>query len=191
MRQANWRVHAESGSGNATSMIGLCQEGKSCPDALRRSAGVILLDSSPRVSGFSAAVPIRDRTRLPFADAAFLQLLRRLNLCFPASLETYRWEHRKLSLLRPVALTARPGRPRTEEILLVRCHVLRSDAAAPLCSLKIPLPTIDGHEVGHQLSCHCQRRAIRITLLFFLVVQHGQLRTIAWGHLRRLDQRSL
>ncbi len=25
--------------GNATSMIGLCQEGKSSPDALRRSAG--------------------------------------------------------------------------------------------------------------------------------------------------------
>ena len=58
-------------SGNATSMIGLCQEGKSSPDALRRSAGVILSDSSPRVSGFSAAVPIRNRTRLPFADAAF------------------------------------------------------------------------------------------------------------------------
>jgi hypothetical protein len=36
-------------SGNATSMIGLCQEGKSSPDALRRSAGVILFDSSPRV----------------------------------------------------------------------------------------------------------------------------------------------
>jgi hypothetical protein len=29
-------------SGNATSMIGLCQEGKSSPDALRRSAGVNL-----------------------------------------------------------------------------------------------------------------------------------------------------
>ena len=58
-------------SGNATSMIGLCQEGKSSPDALRRSAGVIRLDSSPRVCGFPAAVPIRDRTRLPFADAAF------------------------------------------------------------------------------------------------------------------------
>jgi hypothetical protein len=28
-------------SGNATSMIGLCQAGKSSPDALRRSAGVI------------------------------------------------------------------------------------------------------------------------------------------------------
>ena len=46
-------------SGNATSMIGLCQEGKSSPDALRRSASVNLFDSSPRVFGFSAAVPIR------------------------------------------------------------------------------------------------------------------------------------
>jgi hypothetical protein len=42
-------------SGNATSMIGLCQEGKSSPNALRRSAGVIsfrfvvacVLDSRP------------------------------------------------------------------------------------------------------------------------------------------------
>src|SRR5579863_8370533 len=68
----NWsQVESKHLSDNATSMIGLCQEGKSSPDALRRSAGVILLDSSPRVSGFSAAVPIPDRTRLPFADAAF------------------------------------------------------------------------------------------------------------------------
>jgi hypothetical protein len=36
-------------SGNATSMIGLCQEGKSSPDALRRSAGANLFHSSPRV----------------------------------------------------------------------------------------------------------------------------------------------
>jgi hypothetical protein len=35
-------------SGNATSMIGLCQEGKSSPDALGRSAGV-------NDSGFFAA----------------------------------------------------------------------------------------------------------------------------------------
>jgi len=33
----------------ATSMIGLCQEGKSSPDALRRSAGVIPSGPSPRV----------------------------------------------------------------------------------------------------------------------------------------------
>jgi hypothetical protein len=159
-------------SGYATSMIGLCQEGKSSPDALRRSAGVILIDLR-RV--FVASQPwflfeIEPDFHLLTQP---LQLLRRLTLCFPASLETYRWEHRKLALLRPVALTARPGGPRTEEILLIRCHVLRSDAATGLCSLKIPLPTIDGHEVGHQLSCHCQRRAIGIALLLFLVVEHG------------------
>src|ERR1700722_1797836 len=34
-------------SGNASSMIGLCQQGKSSPDALRRSADVILFDSPP------------------------------------------------------------------------------------------------------------------------------------------------
>jgi len=36
-------------SAKATSMIGLCQEGKSSPDALRRSAGTNLFASSARV----------------------------------------------------------------------------------------------------------------------------------------------
>ena len=35
-------------SGPATSMIGLCQEGKSSPDALRRSAGANLFLILPR-----------------------------------------------------------------------------------------------------------------------------------------------
>jgi hypothetical protein len=46
-----------------TSMIGLCQEGKGSPDALRRSAGTNLSDSSPRVD-LSAVVPLLDRTEL-------------------------------------------------------------------------------------------------------------------------------
>jgi hypothetical protein len=53
--------------GNATSMIGLCQEGKSSPDALRRSAGVNLFGFFAACVGLSAVVPIRDRTRLPLA----------------------------------------------------------------------------------------------------------------------------
>jgi hypothetical protein len=53
-----------------------------------------------------------------------------------------------------VGLRARPGRQRAEEILLVRRHVLRSDAVTRLYHLKIPLPTVDGHEVGHQLPCY-------------------------------------
>jgi hypothetical protein len=136
-------------------------------------------------------VPLPDRTRLPFAVADQRVVLnRRLSLCFPASLETNQREHPELALLRPVGLTARPGRPRIEEILLVRRHVLRSDFAR-LCYLKIPLPTVDGHEIGHQLSCYRQRCAIRIALLSFLVVEHGQFRVIARCHLRRLDQRGL
>ena len=153
-------------------MIGLCQEGKSSPDALRRSAGVILFDSSPRVCGFQPWFLFEIEPDFHLLTQLFAAA-QKIDFVFPASLETYRWEHRKLALLRPVALTARPGRPRTEEILLIRCQVLRSDAATRLCSLKIPLPTIDGHQVGHQLSCHCQRRAIGIALLFFLVVEHG------------------
>src|SRR4029077_1312742 len=70
--------------------------------------------------GLSAVVPISDRTRLPFAVSDQRVVLhRRLSLCFPASLETNQREHPELALLRPVGLTARPGRPRAEEILLV------------------------------------------------------------------------
>ena len=75
-------------------------------------------------------------------------LNRRLSLCFPASLETNQWEHPELALLRPAA---RPGRQRAEETLLVHRHALRSDAVT-LHNLKVPVPTIDRHEVRHQLS---------------------------------------
>jgi tetratricopeptide (TPR) repeat protein len=40
--------------------------------------------------------------------------------------------------------------------------------------LKNPLPTVDRHEVSHQLSRHCQRCAIGVAFLFFLVIEHGQ-----------------
>src|SRR5467141_3164244 len=107
-------------SGNPTSMIGLCQEGKGSPDALRRSAGVNSFWFFAACVGLSAVVPISYRTRLPFAVSDQRVVLnRRLSLCFPASLETNQWEHSELALFRSVGLTARPGRLRAEEILLV------------------------------------------------------------------------
>src|SRR5713101_4717164 len=109
---------------------------------------------------------MRFRTRLPFAVSDQRVVLhRRLSLCFPASLETYQREHPELALLRPVGLTARPGRLRAEEIFLVHRRALRSDAVTRLHHLKIPLPTVDRHEVGHQLPCYGQRCAIRIAFL--------------------------
>src|SRR6266404_8744120 len=45
-------------SGNPTSMIGLCQEGKSSPDALRRSAGTNSFGSLAACVGLSAVVPV-------------------------------------------------------------------------------------------------------------------------------------
>jgi hypothetical protein len=74
------------------------------------------LISSPRV--LASRPWFLDRTRLPFAWRSVFLLPRRLSLCFPASLETYQREHWKLALLRPVGLTARPGRLRAEEISL-------------------------------------------------------------------------
>src|SRR5467141_2937057 len=176
-------------SGNPTSMIGPCQEGKSSPDALRRSAGVNSFWFFAACVGLSAVVPISDRTRLPCAVADQRVVLhRRLSLCFPASLETNQREHPDLTLLHPVGLTARPGRLRVEKILLVHRHALRSDAVR-FQHLKIPLPTVDGHEVGHQLPCHRQRGAIGIAFLFFSVIEHGQFRAVARRHLCCFDQR--
>src|SRR6516162_3625317 len=78
-------------SGYPTSTIGLCQEAKSLPDALGRSAGV---NSSVLQRVVLASRPwflFEDRTRLPFAGAAGLLPIR-LSLCFPASLKTYQRE---------------------------------------------------------------------------------------------------
>ena len=73
---------AEITSYKPTSMIGLCQEGKSSPDALRRSAGTKLFLISRRVCWpLSRGSFFQIRTRLPFAVSAF-QLHRRLSLCF-------------------------------------------------------------------------------------------------------------
>src|SRR5882724_2447892 len=139
-------------------MISLCQEGKSSPGALGRSAGTNSFLILRRVCWPLSRGSYRVRTRLPFAVSDQRVVLnRRLSLCFPASLETNQREHPELALLRPVALTARPGRQRAEEILLVHRHALRSDTVVRLHHLKIPLPTVDRHEVGHQLSRHCQR----------------------------------
>jgi hypothetical protein len=116
---------------------------------------------------------------------------RRLSLCFPASLETYQREHPELALLCPVGLTARLGRRRAEEILLVHRHALRSDAATCFRHLKIPRFPVYGYEVGPQFARHRQLCAIGVAFLPFLVIEHGQFQAVARRHLDRLDQRRL
>ena len=83
--------------------------------------------------GLSAAVPIRDRTRLPFAVLAHQGPHRRLSLCSPASPETSQREHPELALLRPVGLTARPGRLRVEKFSM--CSTASYAAAQWLASV--------------------------------------------------------
>jgi hypothetical protein len=106
--------------GLPTSMIGLCQEGKSSPDAVGRSAGVNSFCPFSACVGLSAAVSISNRTRLPFAASDQRVVFnRRLSLGFlPVS---------KLingsvgaQLARPVGLTARPGRLALKNSLLRR-----------------------------------------------------------------------
>src|SRR5882757_11543580 len=142
------RVQVWHLAGNAASMIGLCQERKPSRRAAEERACKILSDSSPRVLASQPWFVLDRRTRLPLTIADQRVVLpRRLSWCFPASLETYQREHPELALFRPVGLTARPGRPRTEEILLVRCHVLRSDGTR-LHHVKIPVAAIDGHQIS-------------------------------------------
>src|SRR5258705_12637067 len=97
-------------------MIGLCQEGKSSPDALRRSAGVNSFWFFAACVGFSAVVPISDRTRLPFSvSVQRADLIRTLFLGAPASLVTNHPPHAEPALLRRVFLIARPCRLRVED----------------------------------------------------------------------------
>ena len=125
-------------SDKTTSMIGLCQEGKSSPDALRRARGVNAFPILRHVCGLSAAVPTFGRTRLPFAVRDPRVVFdRRLSWCFPASLETYQREHPEVALLRPVVLPARPGRRFAEESSW--CATLRYAAArVSLSTIKKP-----------------------------------------------------
>jgi len=55
------------------------------------------------------------------------------------------------------------------EIFHVLHHALGGGAVARLHYLKIALPAVNRHEVGHQLTCHRERRAIDIAFLLFLV----------------------
>jgi hypothetical protein len=82
-------------------MIGLCQEGKSSPDALRRSAGTISFRST-RVLASRPWFLLDIEPDFHLLSQPASGLHRRLSLCSPASLETYRREHRELALLGPV-----------------------------------------------------------------------------------------
>ena len=121
-------------------MIGLCQAwAKALPT--RFGGARFFLISSPRV--LASRPWFLDRTRLPFAGAAF-SAAQKIEFVFSCQSRNLSTEHWELALLRPVGLTARPGRLRAEEILLVRRQVLCSDVATRLCYLKIPLPTVNG-----------------------------------------------
>ena len=93
-------------SGYPTSTIGLCQEAKSLPDALGRSAGV---NSSVLQRVVLASRPwflFEDRTRLPFAGAAGLLPIRLSCVFLPVS-KLINGSCRGLTLLRPVGLTGK------------------------------------------------------------------------------------
>src|ERR1700723_2838601 len=98
-------------------MIGLCEEGKSSPDALGRSAGVNSFGFFAAHLGLSPCGSFVEEEPDFHLLAQLYQPTRRLSLCSPASLETNPWEYPELALLHPVALPARPGRRRAEEFL--------------------------------------------------------------------------
>ena len=124
-------------SEKATSMIGLCQEAKTL---LTRSGGArvqVLQKSSARLVA-SRLWFLFDLEPDFHLLAQFFRLPRRLSWCTPASLETFQREHRELTLLRPVAFPARPGRRRAEETLTFRTPTQR-------CGFRFLLP---GNLVG-------------------------------------------
>lgn len=65
-----------------TSMIGLCQESKTSPDALGRSAGANSLAFFFTPVGLSARGSYSDRTRLPFAGTAPKGAVQKIELVF-------------------------------------------------------------------------------------------------------------
>jgi hypothetical protein len=85
-------------------------------------------------SCLSTVVPARSGTRHPFAVSALKGLPRRLSLRSPASLKTNRSGPRELALRCPVGLTARPGKLRAEENLLV------SPSSTRWCGIGFLLP---------------------------------------------------
>ena len=93
-------------------------------------------------------------------------LEQKIEFVFSCQSRNNQREHPELALLRPVGLTARPGRRRAEEILLVHRRALRSDAATCFHHLKSSLPPVDRHEVGHQLARYGERRAIGVAFCF-------------------------
>src|ERR1700719_2612737 len=66
--------------------------------------------------------------------------------------------------------------------------LLRGGAVFSFYCKELFLTTIHGNQVRDELARHCQSRTIGITFLFLLVVEHGQLRAVARGHLGRFDQ---
>jgi hypothetical protein len=103
-----------------------------------------------------------------------LRAAQKIEFVFPASLETYQREHPELTPLRPVAFSARPGRPRAEEILCILATQLRSGAVFSFYYQELFLAAIHGNQVRHELACHRQCGAIGITFSLFGVVEQGQ-----------------
>ena len=129
-------------------MIGLCQEGKSSPDALREERGCEFL--------------------------------------FAAGLETYQRGHREVCLLAPSRVN---GKTRQETRLKSFTSGQKLGGCAHLVieHEEMGLPTVHGHQVGHQFPGDRQGRAIHIPFLPLFVVKLCQRRVVARGHLRRLD----
>jgi hypothetical protein len=158
-------------SGNATSMIGLCQEGHSSPDALRRSVGVISLVSSPRVLASEPWFLLNRRTRLPFAGTAF-SAAQKIEFVFACQSRNLSVGASRACAPSPSRVNGKTWQARVEESLLVHRRALRSGAMIQIRYLKIPLPAIDRHKIGHQLPRYRQRGPVGIAFLLFSVIEH-------------------
>jgi hypothetical protein len=149
-----------------------CQEAKSPPQALGRSAGVILFC---RFSAWCWPLGRGSYSRIEPDIHWLAQLVSsdcpaRLSLCLPASLETNQREHRELALACPVGLKARPGRPRAEKTF-ASWSAFKRPYESPGRSLRNGSARDPQHQVSHQFPGHRQGGAVGIALLFFPIVE--------------------
>ena len=131
-------------------MIGPCQEGKTSPDALGRSAGANSLGFFVAPLGLSAVVPIRIEPDFHLLSQP-KRLLRRLSWCFPTSLETTQRERRELAFSRSVRYRQDLAGCASKNLFVL---ALCDGALIDLRRLKITLSAIDGHQICDQFPCH-------------------------------------
>src|SRR5260370_41578048 len=167
-------------------MISPCQEGKSSPDALRRSACIKFLGASARVrTSRRGSCSVENQTSIcclsPEGRA------QKIEFVISCQSRNNRWGPRELTLCRPVGYRRALAGCALKKSSCIS-HPLRSGAVFVFYYQKAFLPAINRHQVRHHLPRHGQCCAVGIAFLFFLFVYHRQFGAVSRRHLCPLNQ---